>query len=655
MLRFVATADDAPASRPGDLTLVLDTAWTPDAGARPDVVSLRPSIAAVLERHDLFAESLAAIDRWAEATGIADVLALEGVTYWYRMRESTWHWVHERLLWRLVLAAIDPAGNQRDVSVPWNEEALIDVARGLGLAVEVVGRPTPDPAPAARPPTPEPVRAKQPVRASSRGRGIRSRLRRFYRRFGPKPTPPPEPEPRRRERLLDERFERLSRLAAPRVVVLTLPNAYQRVGSAEDGPPRDPNLGTVIAALEAAGQAPIIVGWGMDRTSPAHWEIVEQDDRLLPSYYVQFRWFRPEDVERADGVVADVAAALDALPPVPLDLADLDLAPAVLDAIRGTAERLIRSDVHELARVQRFLEAVRPSAIVLTHEGRRTPWLIAGARTNTPSFAVQHGVLYPAHPGYADRRHPALILPTCTFVFGDYERRVLLGGAYRPDEVAVSGSPRVDLDAATSVTDPAGERAAVRRELGVADGDRMLVVSTLYLPFVRRSHLVHMLAVLLDGPLPGVHLVFKQHPGELDEGPYRELVTGLARAGGYAPPPISMVREIDLYRLLRAADAHLGQQSTVLTDAVMADTCNLIAMVQASADILGYVPAGVARPVHDIAELREALRDPQPPDPDARQAFLDDHFRPGDASARIAATIAAAVGQPVPVDTAGRP
>jgi len=164
-----------------------------------------------------------------------------------------------------------------------------------------------------------------------------------------------------------------------------------------------------------------------------------------------------------------------------------------------------------------------------------------------------------------------------------------------------------------------------------------------------------MLAVLLDGPLPGVHLVFKQHPGELDEGPYRELVTGLARAGGYDPPPITMVREIDLYRLLRAADAHLGQQSTVLTDAVMADTCNLIAMVQASADILGYVPAGVARPVHDIAELREALRDPQPPDPDARRAFLDDHFRPGDASARIAATIAAAVGQPVPVDTAGRP
>jgi hypothetical protein len=648
MLRFVPNADDAPAPGPGDLTLVLDTAWTPNAGARPDVVSLRSYIAAVLERHDLFAESLAVIDHWAEATAIADVLALEGVTYWYRMRESTWHWVHERLLWRHVLAAIDPAGSHRDVAVPWNEEALIDVVRGLGLAVQVGAPPAPDPAG-------PPVRAKPSVRARSPGRAIRSRLRRFYRRFRPRPARATELEPGLRERLLDERFERLSRFAAPRVVVLTLPNAYQRIGSAEDGPRRDPNLGTVIAALEAAGQEPIVVGWGMDRTSPAHWEIVERDDRLLPAYYVQFRWFRPEDNERASGVVADVAAALDALPHIPLDLDGLDLAPAVLDAIRGAAERLIRSDVHELARVQRFLEAVRPSAIVLTHEGRRTPWLIAGARTNVPSFAVQHGVLYPAHPGYADRRHPALLLPTSTFVFGDYERRVLLGGAYQPDEVFVSGSPRVDLDAATSVADPAGERAAVRRELGVAEGDRMLVISTLFLPFVRRSHLVHMLAVLLDGPLPGVHLVFKLHPGELDEGPYRELVTGLARAGGYEPPPITMVREIDLYRLLRAADAHLGQQSTVLTDAVMANTCNLIAMVQASADILGYVPAGVARPVHDMADLREALRDPQPPDPDARRAFLDDHFRSGDASARITATIAAVVREPVKVGIVGRP
>src|SRR4029079_5162922 len=116
--------------------------------------------------------------------------------------------------------------------------------------------------------------------------------------------------------------------------------------------------------------------------------------------------------------------------------------------------------------------------------------------------------------------------------------------------------------------DASDERATVRRQLGVSEHDLMLVVSTMNVEFIRRSHLVHMREVLLGGPLPGVHVVIKQHPGEADEGPARALLTGLARARGYEPPAISVVKDIDLYRLLRAADAHLGQHSTVLTDAV---------------------------------------------------------------------------------------
>jgi hypothetical protein len=276
----------------------------------------------------------------------------------------------------------------------------------------------------------------------------------------------------------------------------------------------------------------------------------------------------------------------------------------------------------------------------MSQEGHRTPWLMAAARAGVPTFALQHGVLYPTHPGYPDRRDPRLIVPSRTFVFGEYERRVLEAGAYQRGEVIVSGSPRLDLDASAGDVedgraDPEVERRAVRAELGVGEGDRMLVVSTVHTPFVRRSHLAHMLETCLGGPLPGVHVVIKQHPGERDEGPYRDLLHGLARAGGYAPPPISVVREIDLYRLLRAADAHLGLHSTVLTDAVMTGTDNLIARVEASGDLLGYVAAGVARPVTRVADLRAALDHPQPAHPAARRTFIEEHFRPGDASGRI--------------------
>jgi hypothetical protein len=151
-----------------------------------------------------------------------------------------------------------------------------------------------------------------------------------------------------------------------------------------------------------------------------------------------------------------------------------------------------------------------------------------------------------------------------------------------------------------------------------------------------------MLETVLGGPLPGVHVVFKQHPGELDSWPYRDLLHGLARAGGYDAPPISVVRDVDLYRLLRAADAHLGQQSTVLTDAVLAGTRNLIAIVEPGADRLGYVAAGVAHPVRSVADVRAALADLRPPSATARAAFMAEHARPGGASARIAATVGAA-------------
>jgi hypothetical protein len=639
---FVPAIEDAPSPRPEGLIVILDTAWTPGASDPPDVVSIRPYFAAALERHDLFKEALDLLDRWADAAGVADLLVVEGVTYWFRVRESLWHWVHERLLWRYTLAAIEAAEGFDEVSAPWTEEALIDIVHALGRTIAIQGQP-----------------ASKDASVADRGqrspnRYIPAALRRAVRQFRPRAETSAAVERRRRDAFLDERFERLSTLGGPRVLVLTLPSSYQRIGAAHAAGRQDPNLGSVISALGKAGLEPIVVGWGMNRSRDDEWPSVEHDDRLLPAYFVQSRWGRPEDTQRATAAIDAVLARLEALSGIPLDLDRLDMAPLLVRALRTTIERTINADVSELARVERLVQELDPGAILMTQEGHRTPWLIAGSRAGVPTFALQHGVLYAAHPGYADRRHPRLILPSRTFVFGEYERRALEGLAYRPDEVAVSGSPRLDLDApAREVPRSDAERAKVRTELGVADGDRMLVVSTVHTPFVRRSHLVHMLEVLLGGPLPGVHVVFKQHPGERDDGPYRRLLIGLARAGGYESPPITLVKDIDLYRLLRAADAHLGQHSTVLTDAVMAGTCNLIAMVEPSGDILGYVPAGVARAVHDIADLRAALNEPRSPDPDARRAFIDDHFRPGDAGARIAAAIRSVVREPIATGASG--
>ena len=102
-----------------------------------------------------------------------------------------------------------------------------------------------------------------------------------------------------------------------------------------------------------------------------------------------------------------------------------------------------------------------------------------------------------------------------------------------------------------------------------------------------------------------------------------------------APPPVSVVQQIDLYRLLRSADAHLGIHSTLLTEAVAAGTLNLLADTLAWSDLLGYVEAGVAVPVRDGADFLAALDAPDAITPRARSAFLALHFREGRASERL--------------------
>ena len=133
-------------------------------------------------------------------------------------------------------------------------------------------------------------------------------------------------------------------------------------------------------------------------------------------------------------------------------------------------------------------------------------------------------------------------------------------------------------------------------------------------------------------------MVVKLHPAETDEGPYRAVIEGAARARGFAPPPITVVQAVDLYRLLGAADAHLGIHSTVLTEAVFVGTPNLLATGVQGGDLLGYLDAGVALPVADGGDLIAALDRVGEGviTPEARAAFVAQHFEPGSASQRIA-------------------
>ena len=206
--------------------------------------------------------------------------------------------------------------------------------------------------------------------------------------------------------------------------------------------------------------------------------------------------------------------------------------------------------------------------------------------------------------------------------------------------MVVTGSPR---PLASDDRVESGDREAVRRELGFRDGDRLLVVSVAHNEVLGELHTFGLLERTLGGPLPGIHVVIKLHPQDQGEPRHEVLLRGLAAARGYEAPRVSIVKDLDLYRLLRAADAHLGQYSTVLSDAVVAGTPNLIAVGQPHADSLDYVGAGVATPVRTVDDVRAFVAEPRPTDPAARRAFLDAHYRPGDGAERLAGVLREAI------------
>jgi hypothetical protein len=633
-IRFVPEAPTAPpAGDDATLTVVLDTTWTPAGGGRsPRLLGLRDVVEGVMERRDLIAEAARALDGWAEATGIVQILAIEGVSFWYEARLRYWMWLLDHLLWLSVvddlvtghpdvreLACAAGADAPLVAAAGWiaTRDGIAFAADDPGANGAVAGSAAP-PASAARSTAATPARTG--VAMPRRPRSLLGRLRWRLR--------PPAAE--RRRRAMVRRLRAIEGDPRRRLLVVQA-HARQRVDTPSGTRWINPYLGPVVDRLRGTRLEPFEVDIRARLADAAAWP--QLDEGTLPVDVLDALGAEPrsdagrEAATRAGAAVRSLAE--------PLVVRGVDLGPPLAAVVAARTEAILARRIDGVRRIAALLRRVHPAGILLADEYHRQDWLAAAGAAGVPVAAVQHGVIYRWHTGYVHASRPEqLRLPDRTYVYGTWERDLLTTvSAYRSDEVVVGGSPRLALVEAAAV-----DAAGLRRELGVAPGDRMVVLSGTWGPMYRRFHYPIALAHLFDRPLERVHLVVKLHPSEKDEGPYRRIVENLAAAGGFAPPPVTIVQAVDLYRLLAAADAHLGIHSTLLTEAVATGTPNLLAVGLASADLLGYVDAGVAVPVRDAADLLAVLerpRDEVTSEAD-RAAFLRAHFEPGDAARRVA-------------------
>lgn len=638
---------------PGETVVVLDTTWTAPRGSA--AIGIREVAAGLLAERNLYEEATDLIETWAAAADVAPILAVDGASLWDQARPGHWWWLQERLLWiGLVDRLVRERAPARLVLDPGADPGLADAARLIarrdGLALE-------DRRPAPTPPDPSGSAdpGESPAAPATAARNPQSAV---VSRSGPRASPPSlRSLPARvlaaiRARTLGRRGRRTGRAARdkelrrrlaararlPRVLVLS-EHVRQRIGDDRSSREINPYLDPVVDHLAAAGLDWLVLEPRASSGDDATWaRLQESGNERLVSGDVLRTFAKAADDPPAEARAAAIAERLAAIS-TPLVVDGVDLGPELVARLLVASRAALPKRIRSIVRQRRLLDACRPAALVLADEYQRQEWLAAARSRSVPTIAIQHGGMQRWHLGYIQRaRHANLTLADHTVVFGDWERRLLLeASVYRPDEVFVGGSPRLDL-----VEPPvAAARDAVRSELGVARGDRLVVISTTWGDLLRRFHFAVAIARLVAAPLPDTHLVVKLHPSEPDDGLYRRLIDGVADAAGIPRPTVTIVKAIDLYRLLSAADAHVGLYSTVLTEAVVTGTPNFIVGRILPFDLMGYVAAGVATTIRDGKELLDALdRGAGAASPEARAAFLRDHFEPGPAGPRIAAQIA---------------
>lgn len=204
------------------------------------------------------------------------------------------------------------------------------------------------------------------------------------------------------------------------------------------------------------------------------------------------------------------------------------LGDGALESFRDTFFLQLPWAIRSYHEVRAVLLEERPDVLALYAEssGLGRAAVAAAHELGIPTFAVQHGIMYPryySHEHGEDEVRPqadggdSVPVPTRTAVFGSLARDLLVErGHYPPERIVITGSPKFDaLVQAARRYDP----RETRSRLGIPEDGSMLVVATRYSAIGP----VFEELVRAVGAIPGLWLVVKPHQAESSE-PYLHTV-----------------------------------------------------------------------------------------------------------------------------------
>jgi hypothetical protein len=294
---------------------------------------------------------------------------------------------------------------------------------------------------------------------------------------------------------------------------------------------------------------------------------------------------------------------------------DYDLWPVLSAELADAARVQWTWSARAMDEARAALTALAPEVAVTYAEagGWGRALVLEARRLAIPTIGLQHGFIYRHWLNYqhdademaplgTDRGFPA---PSRTLLFDRYAEATLKSmGHFLPDALRVTGSPRLD-ELLTQLGHVRADRATVRRQFGVADGDHLLVLAA------KASEIAPHLDALFTAvtSLVGVRLVVKPHPAEP-----RDVYVRRVRPGA----PVEVLDpHADLGRLLAVADGLVTMNSTVAIDALVLGVPALVVGLPnnlspfVDADVMAGAPAdgissGIERLLYDRA-ARAAL------------------------------------------------
>ena len=294
---------------------------------------------------------------------------------------------------------------------------------------------------------------------------------------------------------------------------------------------------------------------------------------------------------------------------------DYDLWPVLSAELADAARVQWTWSARAMDEARAALVAIEPDVAVTYAEagGWGRALVLEARRLAIPTAGLQHGFIYRHWLNYqhdademaslgTDRGFPA---PTRTLLFDRYAETTLRTmGHFPPEALRVTGSPR--LDELVGRLEPVrADRTAIRRELGVPDDGRLLVLAAKASEIA--PHLDSLFAAVTS--LAGVRLVVKPHPAEPRDVYVRRLRPGT---------PVEVLDpHADLGRLLAVADGLVTMNSTVAIDALVLGVPALVVGLPnnlspfVDAGVMAGAPddgleSGIERLLYDRAD-REAL------------------------------------------------